>query len=93
MYKRQLINLRKAKGPGYHIPRGFLYEKISAPNYFGEMLEWLGWTISSLSPSGLAFFIWTSANLIPRGISNHKWCNENIENYPQGRKAVIPGIV
>ena len=88
-----LINLRKTKGPGYHIPRGFLYEKISAPNYFGEMLEWLGWTISSLSPSGLAFFIWTSANLIPRGISNHKWCNENIENYPQGRKAVIPGII
>ena len=57
------------------------------------MLEWLGWTIASLSPSGLAFFIWTSANLIPRGISNHKWCNENIENYPQGRKAVIPGII
>ena len=57
------------------------------------MLEWLGWTISSLSPSALAFFIWTSANLIPRGISNHKWCNENIENYPQDRKAVIPGIV
>ncbi|HJL95656.1 MAG TPA: DUF1295 domain-containing protein [SAR86 cluster bacterium] len=85
-----LINLRKEHGSGYHIPKGFLYNKISNPNYFGEILEWLGWFIMTLSPAGLVFFIWTMANLIPRAKSNHEWCLENIQNYPKDRKKVIP---
>ena len=87
-----LIKLREKYGSGYHIPKGFLFNKISSPNYFGEILEWLGWFIMTLSPAGLVFFIWTMANLIPRAKSNHEWSLENIENYPKDRKKVIPFI-
>ena len=87
-----LIKLREKYGSGYHIPKGFLFNKISSPNYFGEILEWLGWFIMTLSPAGLVFFIWTMANLIPRAKSNHEWSLKNIENYPKDRKKVIPFI-
>ena len=85
-----LIKLREKHGSGYHIPEGFLFNKISSPNYFGEILEWLGWFIMTLSPAGLVFFIWTMANLIPRAKSNHEWSIKNIEGYPNNRKKVIP---
>ena len=88
-----LIRLRKKLGPGYHLPNKYLFKYISSPNYFGEMIEWLGWAILTWSYAGLIFFIWTVANLFPRAIANHKWYQNKFENYPKNRKAIIPGIV
>ena len=48
-----MINLRKEKGDGYHIPKGFLFNKVSNPNYLGEFIEWLGWAIMTWSLAGL----------------------------------------
>ena len=88
-----IASMKKRKGPGYHIPNGFLYKHISAPNYFGEIIEWLGWAILTWSISGVIFLIWVIANLFPRAISHHKWYKNKFENYPQNRKAIIPGII
>ena len=88
-----IASMKKRKGPGYHIPNGFLYKYISAPNYFGEIIEWLGWAILTWSISGVIFLIWVIANLFPRAISHHKWYKNKFENYPQNRKAIIPGII
>ena len=52
-----LIKLRKNNGESYYSPQGFLYRYISCPNYFGEIIEWLGWAILTLSPSGLVFYL------------------------------------
>ena len=87
-----LFNLRKQKGPGYHLPEGFLFNKVSSPNYLGEFIEWLGWAIMTWNLAGLMFFIWTVANLLPRAISNHKWYKENFDSYPDDRKAIIPNF-
>ena len=88
-----MIALRKEKGSGYHIPNKFLYKYISSPNYFGEMIEWAGWAILTWSSAGAVFLIWTIANLFPRAIAHHKWYQDNFDNYPKNRKAVIPGII
>ncbi len=88
-----MISLRKTRGPGYHQPNSFLYKYISSPNYFGEMIEWLGWAILTASSAGLIFFFWTVANLFPRAIAHHKWYKKRFENYPKNRKAVIPGVI
>jgi hypothetical protein len=85
-----LIHLRKPGETGYKIPRGWLFEKISCPNLFGEILEWLGFAILCWNLPALTFFIWTSANLIPRAVSHHKWYKEKFSDYPATRKAVIP---
>lgn len=89
-----IINsMKRDKGPGYHIPDQFLYKYLSAPNYFGEIIEWLGWAILTFSVSGFVFLIWVIANLFPRAIAHHKWYKDKFENYPKERKAIIPGII
>ena len=89
-----IINsMKRNKGPGYHLPDQFLYKYLSAPNYFGEIIEWLGWAILTFSISGFVFLIWVIANLFPRAIAHHKWYIDKFDNYPKERKAIIPGII
>lgn len=85
-----LIGLRKPGETGYKIPTGWLFEKISCPNLFGELVEWLGFAILCWNLPALTFFIWTAANLIPRAISHHKWYKETFADYPEHRKAILP---
>lgn len=88
-----LIHLRDDGTTGYKIPRGFLFEKVSCPNHFGEILEWTGYAIMSFNVAALAFAVWTAANLIPRAMAHHKWYLSHFEDYPKNRYAVIPGIL
>lgn len=89
----KLISLRKTTKNGYKIPRGWLFEYVSCPNYFGEILEWLGFAIIAWNLPALSFFIWTAVNLIPRAIDHHKWYKNYFPNYPKDRKAVLPFIL
>jgi protein-S-isoprenylcysteine O-methyltransferase Ste14 len=87
--------LRKLRQPGetgYKIPQGGLYQYISCPNYFGEIIEWIGWAIATWSLPGLIFAIWTFANLAPRAVSHHQWYHDHFREYPPERKALIPGV-
>ncbi len=88
-----LRNLRKPGDSGYSIPRGFLYRWISVPNYFGEMIEWLGLAIAACTPAALAFFLFTVANLFPRALAHHKWYLQKFPDYPKERKAIIPFVL
>ena len=85
-----LIHLRKPGETGYKIPRGGMYRFITCPNYFGEILEWVGFAIASWSLPGLAFALYTAANVGPRAFSNHRWYLEKFPDYPEERKALIP---
>ncbi|MBI1341637.1 MAG: DUF1295 domain-containing protein [Terrimonas sp.] len=89
----RLIALRKPSETGYMIPRGGLFEKISCPNLFGELIEWLGFAMLCNNLPALAFFVWTAANLIPRALSHHRWYQEKFSDYPGNRKAIIPYII
>ena len=88
-----MVNLRKEKGPGYHLPSKFLFKYIDSPNYFGEIIEWTGWAILTWSISGAVLLAWTIANLFPRALTHHRWYKENFDDYPENRKAIIPGII
>ena len=41
-------------------------EDISCPNFFGEIIEWLGFAVMTLNPGSISFLIWTVCNLVPR---------------------------
>ncbi len=88
-----LLNLRKPGETGYKIPQGGMFKYISAPNYFGEIIEWLGFALAAWSLPALSFAVWTIANLAPRAITNHKWYLEKFIDYPQERKALIPFLL
>lgn len=78
---------------GYRIPRGGLYERVSCPNYLGELMEWLGWALATWSLAGLAFAAYTAANLVPRAVAHHRWYHETFDDYPAERKALIPYVL
>ena len=89
----KLISLRKRARNEYKIPHGWLFEYISCPNYFGEILEWFGFAIIAWNLPALSFFVWTAINLIPRALDHHKWYKNHFSNYPQERKAVLPFVL
>lgn len=85
-----LRGLRRRGEKGYRIPRGGLFNRISCPNYFGEIIEWIGWAVATWSLAGLAFAVWTFANLVPRARSHHSWYHSHFPEYPPERNALIP---
>jgi hypothetical protein len=91
---KKLIGLRKGGKKGYFIPRGGLFNYISCPNFFGEIVEWSGFAIMAWNLPALSFAVWTAANLIPRALDHHRWYKSHFkEEYPKRRKAVIPFVV
>ena len=87
-----LINLRKPNETGYKIPKGFLFDYISCPNLFGELLQWSGFAIMAWNLPALTFLVWTCANLIPRATKHHHWYQSNFPEYPTKRKALFPWL-
>lgn len=85
----KLIALRKEQ-KGYQIPRKWLFEYISCPNHFGEIVEWIGFAIVAWTLPAMTFAIWTFCNLVPRALNHHDWYREKFEEYPKKRKAVFP---
>lgn len=67
----RLIKLRNNSKSGYKIPTGGLFTYVSAANYFGECLEWLGFAIASWSLPAVAFSWFTFANIGPRAYHHH----------------------
>lgn len=64
---RIIRSLRKTKDDNnYYIPYGGLFKYINSANYFGEIVEWIGFAILSWSLSGWVFVLWTLANIVPR---------------------------
>ncbi len=88
----QILRNISNEGFGYKIPYGGLYHWISSPNYFGEIVIWIGWAIATWSVAGFAFATWTIANLVPRSKSHHAWYLRNFPDYPSNRKVLLPKL-
>ncbi len=87
-----LIKLRKPGETGYKIPQGFLFRYVVSPNYFGEVLEWIGFAVLAGSTAGWLFVVWTLANLMPRAWAHLKWYKEKFPEFPANRRAMFPGL-
>lgn len=103
-----LIKLKESalkEGVKYKIPKGGFFDYITAPNYFGEILEWTGFSIIAQSiqrkiylfihfdPAAYAFVLWTICNLVPRAFTHHKWYKTKFTNYPNDRRVIIPYLL
>ncbi len=84
--------LRQSGESGYKICNSTFYKLVSCPNYLGEIVIWSGWALATWSLPGLAFAVWTIANLAPRARAHHAWYKETFPDYPEERKALLPGI-
>jgi 3-oxo-5-alpha-steroid 4-dehydrogenase 1 len=88
-----LRSLRSESDSGYEIPRGGAFQFVSCGNYFGELIEWIGWAFLTWSLAGFTFAIWTAANLVPRALAHHRWYQSQFPDYPEKRRAIIPYIL
>ncbi len=87
-----LINLRTAGETGYKIPKGFLFNYVSSPNLFGELIEWSGFALMAWNLPAITFMVWTFANLVPRAKNHHDWYKKEFQDYPEERKVIFPFI-
>lgn len=86
-----LINLRKPGETGYKIPIGGLFEYVTCANYLGECIEWTGFAIMSWSLPGVVYALWVNMQLLVQACTVHRWyVNKFKDEYPKGRKAIIP---
>lgn len=69
---RIIRNLRKPGDTRHYIPRGGMFRYVSSANYFGELVEWIGFAILTWSWAGVVFAWWTFANLAPRANAIYK---------------------
>mmetsp|Transcript_43623 Transcript_43623/g.120707 ORF Transcript_43623/g.120707 Transcript_43623/m.120707 type:complete len:280 (+) Transcript_43623:55-894(+) len=90
-----LRNLRKPGEKGYKIPRGGMFDYVSGANFFGEILEWIGYAIAMGGAlPGVMFATCTACNVAPRALSHHKWYLEKFKDeYPKERRALIPFVL
>lgn len=86
-----LLQLRSSD-QSYKIPQGGLFDFVSGANYFGEIVEWAGFAIASLSLPSFAFLILTICNIGPRAKQHHEWYKKQFDNYPKDRKCLIPFV-
>ena len=89
-----ILRRLRQTSPKYQIPKGGLFEYVSAPHYFGEILEWTGFTVAcNFSTASMAFVVFTAANLIPRAVAHHAWYHSTFAgSYPVKRKAIVPFV-
>lgn len=88
-----LRNLRKPGETGYKIPRGGLFEYVSAANYFGEVVEWCGFALASCSLQACSFVFFSFCFLFSRAYHHHRWYQEKFKDYPKSRKILIPFLL
>lgn len=89
--------IRKLRKPGdnnHYLPKKGFFKYVTSANYFGEVIEWIGFSILTWSLSGAIFALWTFANLAPRANSIRKKYNKMFpeENVCKTKKRIIPFI-
>lgn len=87
-----LMRLRKPGETGYKIPKGFLFDYVSSPNLFGEIIQWTGFALMAWNLPAFTFMFWTMANLVPRAKNHHDWYVKQFPDYPAKRKIVFPFV-
>ncbi|XP_029926571.1 3-oxo-5-alpha-steroid 4-dehydrogenase 2b [Myripristis murdjan] len=87
-----LRNLRKPGEVIYKIPKGGMFEYVSAANYLGEIMEWFGYSIATWSFPGFSFAIFSLCFIGTRAYYHHRYYLEKFKDYPKLRKALIPFI-
>lgn len=65
-------SLRKNGSSKHYYPSRGMYRYITSANYFGELVEWLGFAVLTWSSAGFLFVFWTACNLVPRSDAIYK---------------------
>lgn len=87
-------HLRRPGDTRHYLPRGGMFRYVSSANYFGELVEWIGFALLTWSWAGAVFALWTFANLAPRaGKINDRYAAEFGDEFRKLKlRKIIPYI-
>lgn len=87
-------NLRKNGDTRHYLPKGGMFNYVTSANYFGELLEWIGFAVLTWSWAGAVFSFWTFANLCPRAARIYDRYKQEFGNELNTKKVkrIIPFI-
>ena len=87
------INLHSDSVIRHYLPQKGMYRYVTSGNYFGELVEWIGFAVLTCSPAAWVFVLWTFANLAPRANSIRNRYREEFGKDAVGKKKrMIPFI-
>ena len=89
-----LRNLRKPGESGYKIPQGGFYRWLSSPNYFGEIVEWIGFALAAWTVPAWVFAWFTATNLVPARVYQPSLVPRAFQRLPKkpARNHPIPAL-
>lgn len=91
---KSFANSRKksSNNEKYVMPKGGLFEYISCPNYFCEILIYISiYLILGFGHYAWALILmWVISNQMMAASMTHNWYREHFKNYPKLRRAIIP---
>lgn len=87
-------HLRKPGDSAHYLPKGGMFRYVTSANYFGELLEWVGFAMLTWSWAGVLFAVWTFANLAPRAARTYeRYKKEFPDEFDASKlKRIIPFI-
>ncbi|CAD7705418.1 unnamed protein product [Ostreobium quekettii] len=78
----------------YKLPKGGLFEYVSCPHYFAEIIIYSGLLVTQAAKPALHLvMLWVVSNLALAAMETHRWYLKKFEDYPKHRKALIPFII
>lgn len=82
-----------AAGGRYVLPRGGLFELVSAPHYLFELVAWLGVALAAQHVNALLVFGTMSSYLSGRAVATTKWNRARFgAAWPASRRHLIPFV-
>jgi len=87
-----LRNLRRPGTRDRNIPRGFLFELVSCPNYTFEIASWASFSLMTFSFSALLFTVVGAAQMTQWALDKHRAYRKEFTSYPK-RKVIFPFVL
>lgn len=96
---RQFAGLRSKKKvhtlDEHYIPHGLMFNYVSCPHYFGEILIYFGLCVlTDWYKNIVIIFVWTFLTHLSMAYETHQFYHKKFKsNYPKSRKALIPFLM
>jgi very-long-chain enoyl-CoA reductase len=87
-----LARLRPKGSKERVIPRGFLFELVSSPNYLFEILTWVGFALVADVRPAWAFLLVGALILVDWARKRHAAYLKEFPDYPKRRKRLLPFV-
>ncbi|KAL6075658.1 very-long-chain enoyl-CoA reductase [Balamuthia mandrillaris] len=90
------IILRNLRPPGTRvraIPRGFLFEFVSCPNYTCEIAAWISFSIMTQTLAAVFFTLVGAGQMWVWAVGKHKAYLREFRDYPRNRRILVPFVI